>query len=182
MMLFPLDQMITNAATRGLWIGAVPTMTPDFADALEFMRDINGDVLEQPTPNLPHMTVAHFGRSNTRKTVELIHAALEVVCSTIYGEVPITIEGVLRLRMHLAFAVSPDFIRLRDQVLSALADRRINCDDTFAGIPHLTISKLKTESAIPRCAAVKKIHLRIPALTLVCGDAKIAMPFSEPPF
>lgn len=178
-----IEQIVTHAATRGLWIGAFPKITEEFATAIEFVRDVNSDTLESDQAVLPHVTIAHLGKSNTRRTVEQAYAALEMACSGIYGHKLISIEGILRLPRHLTFALAPNpVMQMRLEVWNALYDRSIKPDDSFAGIPHLTIGRLKKANDIPRAPNIQPITLRVSELIMICGDAHIKVPFSEPPF
>lgn len=181
-MLFPRDQLIANAGSRGLWIGIFPEFSEELDAARKLSMDANGgkDFFAEVTEGPMHLTLAHLGRSNTRGRAEAAIAALEAAAATTYGEQSVGVEGLMRLPNHLGFALVPDrILMMRNQVNHCLGDRGIRMDDKFAGIPHMTIGKLRHHP--PICPRVQPFRLTFRGLTIVCADARVHAPFAEHP-
>ncbi len=183
-----IDALVMQASVhRGLWIGMYADASEELAATIAKITDANDerdkDALKHRweiiKPGDHHITLAHLGKSNPRERVEAVVSAAEV--AAMRSTPPrVTVEGVLRLRSHLTLALAP--YSTRDIVINALRDREVRIDDTFAGVPHMTIAKIP-EAESPRCPSVGLgFALRFPGIRVVCGEASLYFPFADPPF
>lgn len=179
-MLFPRDQLAANATSRGLWIGIFPEFSEELTAARKLAVDTNGgDVYFAETVESTklHLTIAHLGRSSNRARVEAAIAAMESAAPLIHGEKHVGVEGLVRLPNHLGFALVPDeVIHMRARINGCLRDRDIRMDDKFAGLPHMTIGKLRSNSP-PVCPRIQSFRVTFRGFTIVSGDARVFASF-----
>ncbi len=167
---------------RSVWIGMFPEYSEDLnATRLKILAQNEGDFAEDVPSTKLHITLAHLGKGHSLTKTFAVHAAMEVTSGAIIGEQKIKMTGVLRLKNHVTIALVPDrVIAIREMLVRALVDRSAKPDDTFGMIPHISIAKIG--GTVPRCPAVIEKALVFRGLTMVSGEARIYVPFSEGPF
>lgn len=154
-----------------------PEPSVDLGVAKQSLIDANPMGWAEETTD-SHITISHLGKSNTERTVDAVISAVQSTCDSISGDRIVTVEGVLRLRNHLCIAVAPErVVYVREYLLASFRDRGVRADTRFAGIPHMTVGKLRN-AYTPLSPAIPSFPLSFRGLTIACGDARVACPFS----
>ena len=177
------EKLCKNAGSHGLWVGLFPEFSEELLATRELVLALNKEpgFKETIEPTQLHITLSHLGRSSPARRAECAMSAMEMAASLIRDERRISVEGFIRLPNHLGFILAPEqILKLRDQLNLCLADQDIRVDDTFAGIPHMTLGKFRYNSDIARCPFIKPFKLTFRGLAIVSGDARVYAPFSDP--
>lgn len=145
---------------RGLWLGLYCTVQGEYP----------GHPLTDVLPKDPHLTLAHFGKSNDAKTVyDVVHSAIAAKYNTFpLHNVEISGSGHFwhgKRATPVVLINSADLFNLRADLLAELFRRRVRYDDRYGFIPHITLPLTEEPPILARPMLVT-----IPTIRVVHGD------------
>lgn len=161
-----LEDLITNRAKRGAWIGLFPTTgAAGIAD--------------------PHLTIAHLGRDLDAEPIHKAHDLCAAVATRTVAPLA-KIDGTARLEQKAGSALvlllrDADLISVVTTIQGWLQDSHIYYDRKFPFRAHLTMRRLKVNEVAEVARVNPDERVMFDQLGLVVGDHRVLWPLTGQP-
>lgn len=170
----PMDALFENArAGRGFWAGLFPATFK-----------LDHEAVHAAAPETPaHITLVHLGRDVAADKVERAVTACQAAVSPSWGLVHARSWALARMDQSKGSVVAllmegKELHALHQRLIGDLAARGIQGDDRYEFHPHMTIGRLGLNEPAA-LTSMRRLELTFPAISLVCGGARLDFALTE---